>query len=329
MKSCIIKVVIEMKKMISFLCSCLFLALLSGCNVSTTKVCTTNYPVSYLIDRISGGFFQVCNISSNDWIQRAQISPTFVEDLEDADVLFMISGLEPYMSIYADEINDTHIEKVDLAKESAVYKFQRYTKTIIENNPVTIESPYYEGSIFESIDTYDKDVTLWMDPISMMSMGKTITDVLVRLYPENEKIFRKNYDLLEEDLAQLDADYQSFSQDADVSFVSMSPNFGNWQKSYGFRVYPIMMSKYGALPTNEQLSLMKKKIKEDGVRYIVEEENMPEDVKKLFERLEVELNLQRIRLNNMTSITDESVENNKDYLTLMYENLAALEAIGH
>lgn len=318
-----------MKKMLSFLCTCLMLVLLSGCNVGEVKVCTTNYPVSYLVDRISGGFFQVCNISSNELIQRAQLSPTYQEDLKGADALFVISNLEPYMSIFADEINDTKVNKVDLAKESAVYKFERYTTTIVENKPVTIETPYYEGSIFESIDMYDKDVTLWMDPISMMSMGKTITDELARLYPENEKIFRKNYDRLEEDLAQLDAAYQSFSQNnQDIAFVSMTPNFGNWQKSYGFRVYPIMLSKYGALPTDEQLNLIKNKIREDGVRYIVEEENMPDDVKALFEQLEVELSLQRIKLKNLSSITDESKENNKDYLTLMYENLAALEAIG-
>lgn len=319
----------KMKKLLSFLCCCCLLLTLSGCRVSTAKVCTTNYPVSYLVDRISGGFFQVCNISSNELIQRAQIVSDFEKQLEDADALFMISNLEPYMSMYSEEINATKVQKIDLAQESAVYKFARYTTTLVENKPVTIETPYYEGALFESIDTYEKDVTLWMDPISMLSMGKTVTDELVKFYPENEKIFRKNYDQLEIDLAQLDAAFQRLSQEnQNIAFVSMTPNFGNWQKSYGFRVYPIMMSKYGALPTAEQLDAMKRKIKEDQVKYIVEEENMPEDVQKLFEELEVDCNLQRIQLKNLSSINDESKENNKDYLTLMYENLAALEAIG-
>ena len=28
----------------------------------------------------------------------------------------------------------------------------------------------------------------------------------------------------------------------------MTASFGNWQKTYGFQVYPVILAKYGALP---------------------------------------------------------------------------------
>ena len=40
-----------------------------------------------------------------------------------------------------------------------------------------------------------------------------------------------------------------------------------------------------------------------------------------------ELGLIRVDLNNLSSLTSAQSEGNKDYLTLMYENLAALETM--
>ena len=101
---------------------------------------------------------------------------------------------------------------------------------------------------------YEKDVILWIDPISMMSMAKTIAETLSSLYPEYKKDFMARYDELEIELAILDTEFQNVKLSGkEVSFVSITPSFGNWQKSYGFSIYPVVLSKYGALPSDEQL----------------------------------------------------------------------------
>lgn len=112
-----------------------------------------------------------------------------------------------------------------------------------------------------------------------------------------------------------------------ISFVSMTPSFGNWQKSYGIKVYPITLSKYGALPTSDQLAAMKKRIKSDHVRYIAIEQNLSEDMEKLQQQLIDELALIPVNLNNLSSISSEDKKASKDYLTIMYDNLKALESI--
>ena len=311
-----------------FLVSVLALFLVSGCEEKNPSIATTVYPVQYLVERIGGDDVTVSNITENTMIQRAQIKSSFQDILKDSDALFYIGGLEPYMDLYVDDIRDTGVDMVDLATKSAIYKFERYTSTTIDGITAGTEGPYYEGEEFANLDTYDADPMLWMDPVAMTSMASDIRDYLVQKYPQYKDIFDENYDALELDLARLEADFQAIPDGKmNISFVSMTPSFGNWQKSYGIKVYPVTLSKYGALPTSDQLAAMKKRIKSDHVRYIAIEQNLSEDMEKLQQQLIDELALIPVNLNNLSSISSEDKKATKDYLTIMYDNLKALESI--
>ena len=311
-----------------FLVSVLALFLVSGCEEKNPSIATTVYPVQYLVERIGGDDVTVSNITENTMIQRAQIKSSFQDILKDSDALFYIGGLEPYMDLYVDDIRDTGVDMVDLATKSAIYKFERYTSTTIDGITAGTEGPYYEGEEFANLDTYDADPMLWMDPVAMTSMASDIRDYLVQKYPQYKDIFDENYDALELDLARLEADFQAIPDGKmNISFVSMTPSFGNWQKSYGFKVYTVTLSKYGALPTSDQLAAMKKRIKSDHVRYIAIEQNLSEDMEKLQQQLIDELALIPVNLNNLSSISSEDKKASKDYLTIMYDNLKALESI--
>ena len=311
-----------------FLVSVLALFLVSGCEEKNPSIATTVYPVQYLVERIGGDDVTVSNITENTMIQRAQIKSSFQDILKDSDALFYIGGLEPYMDLYVDDIRDTGVDMVDLATKSAIYKFERYTSTTIDGITAGTEGPYYEGEEFANLDTYDADPMLWMDPEAMTSKASDNRDYLVQKYPQYKDIFDENYDALELDLARLEADFQAIPDGKmNISFVSMTPSFGNWQKSYGIKVYPVTLSKYGALPTSDQLAAMKKRIKSDHVRYIAIEQNLSEDMEKLQQQLIDELALIPVNLNNLSSISSEDKKASKDYLTIMYDNLKALESI--
>ena len=316
------------KRILKLLCLLIMMSQMSGCKIQSAKVCGTNYPVYYLINRIGQNYVEACNLSNNDLIQVADVSDTFETDIDEAEVIFTISSLEPYYTIYNDEFARSTSKIIDLAHTSAIYKFKRYTTTLVDNQQVVIESEYYDGNSFSQIDQYDSDVILWMDPISMMSMAKTIAQTLSELYPEYEKNFMSRYDELEIELATLDTEFQNIKlSQKDVSFVSVTPSFGNWQKSYGFKVYPLILSKYGALPNDDQLNIMIERIKRDGVQYIAHEENLTEEMEALYQKVKKECDLKEIKLNNISSISQVAEENNMNYMTLMYENLSQIEAI--
>ncbi len=180
--------------------------------------------------------------------------------------------------------------------------------------------------MFKSIDMYDKDPMLWLDPISMSSMGSTICEWLSKQYPEYANAFAQNFELLENDLVRMDADYQSIKDEGlNISFVSITPSFGNWQKSYGIKVYPICLSKYGVLPSDAQLNAMKQRIQNDGVRYIAKEMNLPQDMLELHDQLVNDLGLISVDLSNISSLSEVEKESGVDYKSIMYQNLKVLE----
>lgn len=302
--------------------------LISGCSERKPSVAVSVYPVEYLVSRIAGEYVDCTNISENTLIQRVQIKSNYKDILKKSDVLFYIDGLEPYMQLYRDDIRKEDIDLQDLGARSAIYKFERYTTTLIDNKATGVATPYYESEEFKGVETYDNDPMLWMDPVIMTSMASDICDYLIYKYPEYQAIFLENYKQLELDLARLDADFQTIPDSKlTVSFVSMTPSFGTWQKSYGIKVYPVILSKYGALPNNEQLSEIKKRIRNDRVRYIAVEDNLPQDIQALQEQLIEELGLIPVVLDNISSLTASELESSKDYLSIMYENLKTLETI--
>lgn len=308
-----------------FLIACMCL---SACSVERSQISVTTYPIQYMSERLVGNQISVYNISKSKAIQTASIKEECDAVLKDSSVLFYVSDLEPYLDVYGDRIKESGVEMANVLDYSTKNKFERITYTMVDNNATFTNSPYYGESGFENIDLYENDPMIWLDPISFISSVEMMRDKLISLYPNLSDLLNENYQAIELELTKLDASYQVLKKTKKpIAFVSMTPSFGYWQKAYGVRVYPVCLSKYGALPSNEQLHIIKNKIREDGVKYIAHEPNLNEDMEALFLQLESELGLERIELNNVSSITKEQKDMEKDYFTLMYENLTELQSI--
>ena len=311
-------------------CSILICFTLSGCTMIRSQVAYTVYPVGFLLQRLAGDTITAKSVQSDEIVQRAQLREDYEEILSDSQVFMHIGHLEPYLTVYSSEINQLANEQLDLSTLNAVYDFQRYTQVIADGEITYVESPYYRGEEFQMIDTDIQDLYLWTDPIAMLSMAKDIRDWLIATYPDEKSNYEVNFTRLETDLINLDAQYQALAtanekNDKVIRFVSMTASFGNWQKTYGFQVYPVVLSKYGVLPNARQLELIEERIRTDGVKYIVYEPNMTDDMVSLFNRIEDDLGLRRVELSNLSSLTGS--ETGKDYLSIMYENLNALETM--
>lgn len=299
---------------------------LSACTLTKLNVGVTTYPIQYLVNRIAADKVNVFMYSKGQTMLRANIVDDYKEIMETTDVLFHFGKLEPYLTLYMNELQASSMQLVDLTNSAGVYEFARYTTTNLEMNRISLTSPYYVGEAFDMIDLYDTDPYLWLDPITMISMAGTIKDWLVQKFPEEKQFFISNYDVLKQELAFMDADYQELWKQ-DIAFVTVTPSFGNWQKAYGIRVYPLILSRYGALPTPSQLALIKERIKADEVKLIVHEPNLTEDMEALYNAIKTELELTSIELHTLTFLTEQDIRDNKDYKTIMFENLDVLEGL--
>ena len=327
-----------MKKITKVLISLLIVLMLTGCGKIKTYTSYTIYPIGYLLNRIGGNRIKAISVQTDELVQvakpkvKTEEEPGFKEIIDDSLFFFHIGDLEPYLEMYESDIAQSEVAVTDLSVLNAIYKFQRYTLVQANGRETYIEAPYYDDSSFETIDIYDTDLFLWLDPIGMLSMAKKIYQTIASNYVEQAAYFKENYTALENDLIEVDARYQNLSnklksESKVIKFVSMTPSFGCWQKSYGFQVYPVCLSKYGALPNEKQLEAIKQRIIQDDVKYIVYEPNMTTEMSELFNSLADELGLIRVNLSNISSLTQTQINDGKDYLSIMYENLSVLENI--
>ena len=312
------------KRIILFLVIAMLSCCLGGCSNQRATVTTTIYPVKYIVEQLAGDRVDVEYISTDDFIQRAEMVPNYKSILERTTLFIHIGELEPYMDIYENDIMDYDFQIINLANLSAVNKFKRYTTGSVNGVTVTTESEYYNTDLFDMVDTYDKDPFIWLDPIAMASMASTIKDWLQSYYPEDALIFENNFKNLQASLVRMDAEYQSLKT-LNVKLVTVGCTFGNWQKPYYVQLYPLVMSKYGVLPTEQQLEVIKQAIIDNDVKYIVKDETLPEDMLQLYEQVKEELSLTEISLSSISKLSATDIEKNKDYITIMYDNLITLE----
>lgn len=313
------------KILILFLC----LSFVCGCTkVKRTRIAYTVYPIGYIISRLSGTSipYQSIENTSYDAVMNTKISKDYESVLNRSSVLFHLGNLEPYYGVFEKKIEETGVRIIDLSKGNAVYDYGRYQKVSGEED--TYETvPYYTDSCFEETDALSKDLYLWLDPIAMLSMSKEIRDWLISQYPVNRTMYELNYTSLENDLIALDAQYQILTQEKEVSVVTMTSSFGCWQKEYGIRVYPVIQSRYGILPDEEQITAIENRINQDQVKYIAFESNMNDEMTALFNRIQEDCGLTRIELSNISNLSENEELEGKDYLSLMYQNLSVLKSI--
>lgn len=303
----------------------LILSVVSACVPRTRNVVVTNYPSQFLMERLAGNRVNIKRLDTGNIAQLATINEDYASIIKEADVLFYINELQPYWELYKDDITAAKVQMIDLSERSAMYPFNRFTSVSVNDQKHYIESSYYEGLTIA--DSYSMDPFLWMDPLSTTSMARTMLDWLVSVYPDDEALFQENFDTLEIELVRLQADLQLLQNTTSpLRFVSVTPSFGNWQKSYNIGVYPLITSKYGVLPNEEELSIIRNRIMDDNVQFIAYEEGMSQDYIDLFNRIKIELDLTQIDLNNGFTLSAKDLESNNDYITKMYQNLETLEA---
>ena len=317
-----------MKKRITlFIIIAMLTSSLYGCENKRATITTTVYPVKYIVEQLAGNKVDVEYLTADVFIQRAGMVDNYQEILEKTTLFVYIGELEPYMDIYEIDIQSYDYDIINLATLSAIDLFRRYTTIYTENGmKVITDGDYYEGDEFSLVDVYNKDPFIWLDPIAMSSIASTIKSWLQEKYPEDTLYYENNFKSLQADLVRMDAEFQALNNLRGIKIVTIGATFGNWQKAYGVEVFPLVLSKYGVLPTEKQLKLIKETIQENEVEYIAYDETLPDDYLELGDRITEELGLTRIKLSSLTRLSDTDREKNKDYMTIMYENLNVLES---
>lgn len=256
---------------------------------------TTVYPLQYIVEQIAGEYVNVETIYPPGADEHTY-EPTQKEmiELAQADSLFYIGlGLEGFI----DKAQAT------LKKENV--------------------STYAVGEHLAVEHNDDPDPHVWLDPILMVDMSTTIYDVLQEKLPEHQAELEENYNELVKGLKNLDQSFVSLVEQAKHKEMIVShAAYGYWEKRYGLEQISIAGKSTTSEPTQKELQSIIQFVKENDVKYVLYEQNTNT---KLTDVVKNEANVDSLTLHNLSVRTDEDIKENKDYLSIMEENIATLD----
>ncbi|WP_038022902.1 zinc ABC transporter substrate-binding protein AdcA [Tetragenococcus muriaticus] len=171
--------------------------------------------------------------------------------------------------------------------------------------------------------SHEFDPHTWVSPQMAVKEVESIKDQLVELYPERQEAFETNAENYISQLEDLDDDYTETLESAQQkSFVTQHAAFGYLALDYDLNQVPIAGLSPDQEPSPSRLAELKEYVSDNDINYIYFEENANDKIARtLVDETGVELEV----LNPLESLTDEQMDNGEDYISVMEDNLAALE----
>lgn len=180
-----------------------------------------------------------------------------------------------------------------------------------------------EGHTEDEHHHHDKDPHVWLDPTLAMKQAEKIKDALVELQPEHKAEFEKNFAALQTDFTNLDDQFKSVAANAKTKEILVShAAYGYWEQRYGFKQIPVAGISASDEPSQKELANITKIAKEHNLKYILFETF---STPKVAEVIQKETGTKILRINHLATISEDDAKKNKDYFTLMEENVNALK----
>lgn len=253
------------------------------------------YPLYFLADEIGGDYIYLKSVIPNG-VDSHHYEPTVdqLRELSDAEV-FIYNGAN-----FESWVNKLIGSIVD---ESITINASQYCDLIVEDG---VTDPH-----------------LWLDPENMIKIGEAIKDKFVELDDENKEYYEENYADLKERLEELDRKYFEQLEEKSMDSIIVSHKaFGYMGRRYGFSQIPVAGISPEQEPSPKTIANILDLVKDEDYKYIfLETLASPKTVDIIAD----EAGLETLVLNPIEGLTDEDIENGKDYISIMEENLENLK----
>ncbi|HEM4665261.1 TPA: zinc ABC transporter substrate-binding protein AdcA [Streptococcus suis] len=290
--------------------------LLGACGNSTASedgklnIVTTFYPVYEFTKQVVGDEANVdLLVKAGTEVHDYEPSAKDIARIQEADVF-----------VYENENMETWVHDVEESIDTSKVSVISATEGMLLL-PGSEEGEDPDHSEEGHSHAYDPHV--WLSPERAITLVENIRDSLVAKYPEKKDAFETNAAAYIEKLDALDMKYsETLSAAKQKYFVTQHTAFAYLALDYGLKQVSITGVAADEDPTPSRLAELTEYINKYGIKYIYFEENAS---KSVAETLAKETGVQLDVLNPLESLTDEDMKNGKDYISVMEDNLTALE----
>lgn len=281
-----------MKKIISILSIvCIFMS--TGCfkrdTMEDITIYTTVYPIEYVTNRLYGDNSNVLSIYPDGAvINDYKLTKKQIKDYSKTD-LFIFDGLSE--------------------EKDYVSSFFKYNKNI-----KIIDSA-------ASMEVTNRVEELWLNPSNLLMLAQNIkrgfNEYINNHYLKNS--IEENYEALKLDISNLDASMRSILDGASNNTIVVTDDLFLFLTKYGFNVISLDTNTV----TDKSIKEVATLIENNELKYIFapKNEEISETVKDITDNNDIEI----AYLNTMSTITETDRNSNKDYITLMNENIELLK----
>ncbi|WP_394219693.1 metal ABC transporter solute-binding protein, Zn/Mn family [Halobacillus trueperi] len=308
------------------------------------NVYTTVYPLQFFTAQIGGETVNVQSILPPG-SDAHTYEPTTKEMVKMAEADLFIyngAGLEGYAKKISESIQP---EGVEILEAAADIDLKEHVHDHGEDAQVEDEHAHEEDShgedghadeedahetdeqanaedSHEGHDHGEMDPHVWLDPVRAAQMAEGIKSQLIKMNPEQKDLYEENYKELQAQLMDLDQEFHDRVESKSKSKVIVShAAYGYWEEAYGIEQIAVS----GLSPTNEpsqkDLENIVQVAESNNLEYVVFEQNI---TPKVSEVIQNEIGAEALRFHNLSVLTEDNVDNDENYFTLMEQNLDVL-----
>ncbi|WP_028392647.1 metal ABC transporter solute-binding protein, Zn/Mn family [Bacillus cihuensis] len=326
-----------MKKKLSIAILFIFATFLAGCNSTTTKqdvqtddskeklmVYTTVYALEDFTKKIGGDFVDVKTVYPPGTDEHSfEPSQKDIIGMAQSDLFFYIGhNLEGFVNKSKSILEDEGAkvvavgEKIDLphSEDKHDHGGEAASEEHDHDEEAATEEHQHEHG--------DVDPHIWIDPVYATQMAEIIKDELSEKMPAQADYFQKQYEALSAKLKNLDHQFDETISTAKTKKLIVShAAYGYWEKRYDLE--QISVSGISANePSQKQLENIVKTAKDNGIQYIIYEQNISSKLTKI---IQDEIGAKALKLHNLSVLTDNDINNKEDYFSIMNKNLETLK----
>lgn len=320
-----------MKKLIPLLILVLLLAACSGATTGSTSqteddaklhVYTTVYPLTYFTERIGGDSVTVESIypaGSNEH----SFEPTQQDmiALAEADLMFYVGlGLEGFIDSAQKTLKNEKVEFVATADSIADEELAAATS---HEEELHRDEEAHEERAHDGHDHGSTDPHVWISPVLSQKLAESIKESLSEADPENAETYKSNYAELKIELEELDRSFAEMAENAEnkTFFVSHAA-FGYLAEPYGLEQVAIAGLNSQDEPSQKELTEIVDLAKEKNIKHIIFEQNVSSNLTEVIQK---EVGAEALEMNNLGVLTQENIDNEETYFSLMEKNLETLK----
>jgi zinc transport system substrate-binding protein len=254
---------------------------------SRTTVVASFYPIAWAVQQVGGSRVAVTNLTpAGAEPHDLELTPDQIDEVLDASVVFELGrGFQP---------------AVEQAAE------QR------------------DGATVDLLPRGTSDPHVWLDPVRMASIVRTVQRELTRADPKGRAVYARNAARVVGDLDALDTRYRDALAHCEHDvIVTAHEAFGHLARRYDLRQEAVAGLSPDAEPDARRIGQLTDLVRRLGVTTVFTEELASPRIARTLAR---EADVRTETLNPLEGLTDREVKRGDDYVSVMDANLSKLQA---